>query len=105
MFLEVHTSFSNLSEAKLISRKLVEEHLAACANLMPACSIYRWKGKLEETDEVIVIFKTDNEHYPKLEARLNELHSYEVPMITVTKIETGYESYLSWMGNSLRKEE
>lgn len=105
MFLEVHTSFSGLSEAKRVARTLVEEHLAACANVVPAHSIYRWKDTVEEADEVIVILKTDREHYPALEKRLTQLHPYEVPMIVAIPLHAGSTSYLSWLKDSLRKEE
>lgn len=103
--LAVHTSFSNRRDAVRVSRILVEEKLAACANILPAQSIYRWKEKVEEEDEVIVILKTDDKNYPALEARLTELHPYEVPMIVAYRVQAGSKSYLAWLAESLAKEE
>lgn len=104
-FLVVHTSFSNKRDAVHASRILVEERLAACANILPAQSIYRWKGELEEEDEVIVILKTNEETYPVLEERLKDLHPYEVPMIVALGVQAGSKSYLAWLAESLAKEE
>ena len=102
--LAVHTSFSNRTDAVRVSRILVEEKLAACANILPAQSIYRWKEKVEEEDEVIVILKTDDTNYPALEARLTKLHPYEVPMIVAHRIQAGSKSYLAWLAESLTEE-
>jgi periplasmic divalent cation tolerance protein len=104
-FLAVHTSFSNRMDAVRVSTILVEEKLAACANILSAQSIYRWKEEVEEEDELIVILKTDETSYPALEERLTELHSYEVPMIVAHRVQAGSKSYLAWLTESLAKEE
>lgn len=104
-FLAVHTSFSNRTDAERVSRILVNEKLAACVNILPAHSIYHWKGSVEAENEVLVILKTDEETYPALERRILELHPYEVPMIVATPICSGSKSYLAWISQSLAKEE
>lgn len=105
MFLEVHTSFSGREDAQRVAHILVSERLAACANILDTHSIYPWKGKIESTGEVLVIFKTKENKYPALQARLTELHPYEVPMITALTIQAGSKSYLAWLERSLAKEE
>lgn len=104
-FLSVHTSFSKKTDAERVSRILIENKLAACVNILPARSIYRWKGKVEEEDKVIAIFKTDEKTYPALERRLTELHPYQVPMIVAHTIQAGSESYLTWLSESLVNKE
>lgn len=103
-FLEVHTSFGNEVDARRITKMLIEERLAACANVFHAYSIYHWKGRIEDEDEVLVILKTDTEHYPALEQRLQSIHPYEIPMIVALPIQTGIESYLCWLSENLAKE-
>ncbi|MDN0075738.1 divalent-cation tolerance protein CutA [Crenobacter sp. SG2303] len=85
--------------AERLARTLVEEGLAACVNLLAPCqSVYRWQGQLESASEVPLIIKTTTERYPALEARLVELHPYEVPEILALPVEAGLPSYLTWVG-------
>jgi len=105
MFLDVHTSFSSRRTAAKVSRKLIEERLAACANILPASSLYRWKGSIAREDEVIVHLKTSETLYPKLEKRIAELHPYEIPMITASRIYLTDGKYSKWLEDSLTKEE
>jgi periplasmic divalent cation tolerance protein len=80
---------------------MVTEKLAACANILPPIeSIYRWEGKLEQAEEVLVFFKTTAQRYPELEAKLKELHPYDVPEITATPITAGSADYLLWVADS-----
>lgn len=102
-FLAVHTSFPNKADAQRVSRILIEEKLAACANILTARSIYHWKGKIEDENEVFVILKTDEDTYPTLERRLLELHPYEVPMIVALAVQTGSKSYLAWLSKALQR--
>lgn len=103
-FLEVSVSFANLEDAERIARRLLGEHLIACANILPCNSLYHWKGKIEEAQEAIGVFKTDDENYPTLEKRVAELHPYEVPMIVAIPIHAGSESYLDWIKENVTKE-
>jgi len=84
-----------------IGRTLVEERLAACANLVgPIRSIYRWQDKVEDAAEHLLIIKTRASLYTALEKRVKELHPYEVPEIIAVKIERGLPQYLSWIHES-----
>ncbi len=86
-----------------MSRIIIEEKLAACANILTDRSIYHWKGKIEDEDEVSVILKTDEDTYPALERRILELHPYEVPMIVALALQTGSKSYLAWLSKALQR--
>lgn len=94
----VLTTADNPKEATGLARTLVEEGLAACATLIPAVqSIYRWQGRLEHTNETMLLLKTGEAKVEQLKARLMELHSYEVPEFLVLEVESGSQTYLKWL--------
>jgi periplasmic divalent cation tolerance protein len=94
----VYATFGSIEEARSIARTLVEERLAACANVLGPCrSIYRWEGKVEEGDEVPALFKTRRDCAQALIERLAELHSYEVPAALVWPIESALPAYQEWV--------
>jgi len=94
----VYATFASDGEARLIARTLVEERLAACANLLGPChSIYRWQGEIEESEETAALFKTRAGAAEALIARLAELHSYEVPAAVVWPIDRALPSYARWV--------
>ena len=98
----VLTTFPDADTARRIVRMLVEEQLIACGNLIPDVeSIYRWKGAIETASEMIAILKSDQRCYPKLEARLKELHPYEVPECIVLAVSGGLPSYLQWIAEAV----
>ena len=99
----VFTTLPNADKAAEVARALVEERLAACANLLPAVrSIYRWEGKIHDENEVLVLFKTRAETVERLKARILELHPYEVPEILCVPVESGYQAYLDWLSAQTR---
>ena len=84
--------------AQSLADALVGEGLAACVNIVPGLrSVYRWKGELCCDAESILLLKTTAERYPQLQARLAELHPYEVPEIIALPVEAGLEGYLGWV--------
>jgi periplasmic divalent cation tolerance protein len=90
------------ASAETIARALVDEKLAACANLLPAMtSIYRWKGSVERETERQLILKTTRALVPAVEKRLRELHSYELPEFIVLPVDAGSDRYLQWVAASL----
>lgn len=94
----VYATFASEEEAIRIARTLVEEQLAACANILGGCrSIYRWRGEVEESEEVAALFKTREGQAEALIDRLAELHSYEVPAAVVWPIADALESYGQWI--------
>ena len=84
-----------------IARMLVEERLAACANIIsPIRSVYRWQGAVQDESEHMMIVKTRAELFARLEARVKEVHRYEVPEIIALPIVEGAKSYLDWVFES-----
>ena len=90
-----------MPEARKIGRILVEENLAACANIFPITSIFRWKGNIDEASEFGIIVKTRTEKVKEIEKRVKEIHSYEVPCVVSFKIDEGSLDYLDWINNSV----
>jgi periplasmic divalent cation tolerance protein len=84
-------------EGMTIARLLIEEHLAACVNILPAHSVYRWKGEICEEKEDFLVIKTETELVPFLQQRIRELHPYQVPEMIVIPILGGYGPYLNWL--------
>ena len=94
----VYAVFADADEARRIARILVEERLAACANLLGPCrSIYRWQGAIEDTSEVAALFKTAEGRGEALIARLATLHSYDVPAATIWPIADASPAYAQWV--------
>ena len=94
----VYATFSSAEEARGIARAVVEEKLAACANILAPCdSIYRWQGSIEEAKEVPALFKTRADAAPRLIARIAELHSYDVPAAVVWPIAEAVPAYADWV--------
>ena len=84
--------------ATRLARTLVEERLAACVNAIGGVvSTYRWQDKIEVDDEVLLLIKTTSDQYEALEARLTELHPYEVPEVLAIKPVAGSAPYLAWL--------
>lgn len=101
MYLTVLCTVPDASTGQTIARTLVHEGLAACVNLLPGItSVYRWQGEVQENPELLLIIKTTQARYPALEARIKELHPYEVPEIIAHRIEAGLKSYLEWITQS-----
>jgi len=85
-------------EVLKIANTLVEEHLAACANLVaPIRSIYRWEGKIWDEKEWLLIIKTQKDRFEELEKKVKSLHSYSVPEIISLPIVEGSSAYLNWI--------
>ena len=90
-------------QAEQIADKVVRDGLAACVNVMPGVrSCYVWEGKLTWSEEVLLVMKTTREGFERLEKRVRELHSYEVPEIVGVKVEVGFEKYLDWVRGNVR---
>jgi periplasmic divalent cation tolerance protein len=94
----VLTTLPNADAAGELAKSLVEEKLAACANIFPAVrSVYKWQGKIQDENEVLVLLKTRQEHFERLKSRILELHPYEVPEVLAIPVEQGYQAYLEWL--------
>ncbi len=85
-------------EALQIANSLVNEHLAACVNLIfPIRSIYRWEGKVWDEREWLLLIKTQKQRFEQLEKKIKSLHSYTNPEIIALPIAQGSLAYLDWI--------
>jgi periplasmic divalent cation tolerance protein len=99
----VYATFGSADEAASIARTLVEERLAACANILGPCrSLYRWEGKIDDAEEIAVLLKTTAEGAEALIARLAELHSYDVPAAVAWPIGAAHLPYADWVAAEVR---
>ncbi len=94
----IYLAAGSREEAMRIARTLVEEKLVACANVLgEGTSVYRWQGKVEESAETFVIAKTRKDLADKALARVQALHSYEVPCAVAYDMAAGLPPYLAWI--------
>jgi periplasmic divalent cation tolerance protein len=98
----VVTTAGSADEARLIAEALVDRKLAACVNILPKItSIYRWKGKVEESDEWMLWIKTTQALFERVRDAIKELHSYVLPECVCLAIEDGSKEYLGWLADSV----
>lgn len=94
----VYVVFGTGAEAATIGRAMVERRLAACVNILEPChSIYRWRGAIEEAEEVPALFKTSRDKAEALTAAIAEMHSYDTPAIVVWPTEAADPGYAAWV--------
>jgi periplasmic divalent cation tolerance protein len=93
----VLTTIDNADAAARLARTLVELRLAACVNLVDTASVYRWQGKVESAEEILLVIKTSTERISELKDRLPQLHPYDVPELIVLPVTDGAASYLAWV--------
>ncbi len=100
----VYMTAGSRDEARTIGRALVEERLAACANVIDDMdSIYWWQGQLTESREAVLIAKTRADLLPALTARVRALHSYTVPCVVALPLLGGNPAYLAWLGDETER--
>jgi len=93
----VFSTCKNKKEAKKIAEELVKRKYAACVNLLPVTSVFRWKGTVHRGAEWLLLIKSRSEVFSKLEECILSLHSYEMPEIIAFRIHDGLPSYLTWI--------
>ena len=104
-FVVVLVTAGDAGEAARIGRTLVEERLAACANVVgPIRSVYRWQGAVEEAAEHLLLVKARADDLPALEARVRALHSYQVPEVLALPVAAGSAAYLAWLAESTARD-
>jgi periplasmic divalent cation tolerance protein len=85
-----------------IARALVGSQVAACVNVVgPIESVYRWKGKVENAQEYLLLIKTTAGNFERLCNQIRTLHTYELPEVLQLPVEGGLEAYLDWIGESV----
>ncbi len=101
----VYITSENKAEAKRIGRALVEERLAACANVIDGMtSIYRWQGKVCEDSEAVLIAKTTATRLPALTERVKVLHGYDCPCVAAVPITGGNSDFIDWISAQTQPE-
>jgi periplasmic divalent cation tolerance protein len=104
-FLLVVCTCPTNSAAAAIATALLEERVAACVNQVPGIkSMYRWEGRIEHDDEVLLLIKTTRQMYPRVEETIGKLHPYELPEIIGVPLTAGSEAYLHWIKNATNDE-
>lgn len=94
----VYTTYPSLVEASLAGQHLVEKGLAACVNILPGMrSIYRWQGKIEQADEVVMIVKTRDAQKEAVAAEVKRGHAYDTPAILFLSADGGDAEYINWI--------
>ena len=100
----VFITASNKDEAALIGKALVDEHLAACATLVPEVrSLFFWEGKTQDECETLLIVKSRLPLLETLSARVKSLHSYSVPKVIALPIVGGSADYLAWLNETTKR--
>ena len=97
----VITTCADKASAKQLANIIVQQRLAACAQLIPIESVYVWEGEVCSEDETILLIKTKTALFDKLSAAIIENHSYEVPEIIKLPITGGHPDYLSWIDETI----
>lgn len=93
----VQTTCSSKKEAKLISKVLIKSKLAACIQRTKIKSIYKWDGKVCEDKEYLLTIKTKKQNYKKIQSKIKENHSYDLPEIigiNITNISREYKNFI-----------
>lgn len=93
----IYVTAKNEKEANKIANTLITEKLAACVNIFPIKSTYRWKGKIEKANESALIIKTKGTLVDDVIKRVKEIHSYTVPCIISLPVVKGNKDFLSWI--------
>lgn len=97
-FVEIYMTAESEDVAVHMATTLVKERLIACANVNTGTrSIYEWENTIQLENEVTVIMKTVTDHVETVVNRVKEMHSYQVPCVTVTDIMHGNAEYLEWV--------
>jgi periplasmic divalent cation tolerance protein len=103
-FVTVYATFADAEEAARIARILVDERLAACANILgPIRSIYRWQGRIEDGMEVAALFKTTAGAADRAIARIAELHSYEIAAAAAFPIANIQPTFGAWIAGEVER--
>ncbi|HWB41573.1 MAG TPA: divalent-cation tolerance protein CutA [Gemmatimonadales bacterium] len=99
---QVTTTLPDRDAAQRLGRRLVEERLAACAQVVgPVSSVYWWQGEVETAAEWYCHLKTTAARVPELTTRIRELHPYETPEIIAVPVAEGDAAYLRWVAESV----
>jgi len=98
----VFSTCGSREEAEKLARQLLEARLAACVSvIMQVQSFYWWQGKIEDSQEWLLMIKTSRDLFDKLRSALETAHSYELPEVLAVPIVEGSPNYLAWLEREL----
>lgn len=96
------TTLPDRASAERLAAAMIEARVAACVSLLEPCtSIYRWQGKIEQSNEVPLMIKTTQAAYPQLESLLRAQHPYELPELIAVPVNIGLPAYLQWVDHEV----
>lgn len=95
--LVVLVTASSVDEARQIAQGLLDSRLAACVNVVPVESLFRWEGAIQQEAEALMIIKTRAGAFDRLAQAIKAAHSYDVPEIIALPIAAGSAEYLKWI--------
>lgn len=99
----VLSTCSSREEAERVARQLVDRRVAACVNIVGGVrSVYRWQGKVEDSEEILLVIKSTRALFAELKEALAAEHSYEVPEVLALPVVDGSAAYLAWMDRELK---
>jgi periplasmic divalent cation tolerance protein len=102
-YISVYLTVASRKEAEIIAVALIRDKLAACVNILPAAhSMYRWKGKLVKSREIILVAKSRKSLFARIEKKVKSLSSYECPCVVAWPITAGYKPYLDWVAKETK---
>jgi periplasmic divalent cation tolerance protein len=102
--LEVRISAPDAEVAQALADLLVGERLAACAQLVPITSTYRWQGAVETEPEVLVLAKTTVARFDAICARVRSEHPYDNPEILAVPVAAAAETYAAWLADAVSED-
>ena len=94
------STYPNKNSINKIANELVKDKIAACVNITKISSIYSWQGKIKNTSEYLVLFKTTQKNKKSLKEKIKATHPYKVPEIAEINITSINKSYLKWLVES-----
>ena len=94
----VMSTCESIAQAEILTSEILEARIAACVTSIPgALSTYWWQGKLEKSQEIVLMIKTVKQNLLKLEQLFQSHHPYELPELVVLPVADGSEQYLDWV--------
>lgn len=102
-YIQVVTTTDSRDQARTIAQAVVGSRTAACAQVLgPITSLYWWEGRMEESEEYLLVMKTRADSYQALEETIRANHTYDVPEILALPVQTGGADYMAWIRDQVR---
>jgi len=103
-YIQISTTLETKEDARTVANEVVGKRLAACAQVIgPITSTYWWEGIVEESEEWLLVIKTQKNLYEKVETAIKNMHFYEVPEILAVPVVAGNPDYLNWLDKEVKE--